>query len=367
MDNLDRRRDKSKAQAFATAAVAYRAAGLLALPTRSDCKRPAVRWRHYNSARARRPSRETVEKWGRQFPGANLGVVTGPVSGITVVDVDGGAEVANEILELCGDTPIKVRTPSGGQHHWYGYAGEKTIARPECFDGLAADVRGLGGFIAAPPSYREGRGGYTWLEGELAGVNQLPIATNLPLTHESAIKSAATPLQLGPDPGGAADQLRNITLFAEARRAALECGDRAQLLHRIREANMNFGTPLLDAETERLAGSAWRYREEGRLLVPGAGGVVYTEDEYTTLRDDGDALVLFTELRRAHPPRAKRYRFSISPKAMAPTMPSPWSPQKLRCKRTVLIERGLLKLEHQGGRHTGDSSLFAWPGVGAKS
>ena len=44
-----------------------------------------VSWIEYQS---RRPTEEEIYRWWQQYPNANIGIVTGEVSGIVVIDLD---------------------------------------------------------------------------------------------------------------------------------------------------------------------------------------------------------------------------------------------------------------------------------------
>lgn len=100
-----------------------------------------------------------VVMWWQADPAANVGVATGRVSGLTVIDLDvKGA--ANGMAEFSAFlhrhglafpcTALAV-TPSTGQHYWLRKAGA-TAERPGVLPGV--DVKGDGGYVVAPPSMR---------------------------------------------------------------------------------------------------------------------------------------------------------------------------------------------------------------------
>lgn len=105
---------------------------------------------------------EKVRAWWRASPQANIGVPTGATSGFDVVDVDGPDGFASlaELRDAGAIPPVigKAWTPRG--RHLYIPAtgdGNTTAVLP------GIDYRGLGGYVAVPPSRRpEGR--YDWLE-----------------------------------------------------------------------------------------------------------------------------------------------------------------------------------------------------------
>jgi hypothetical protein len=93
-------------------------AGLAPIPVGGeDGKKPLVtsftKWRH-------RPGLSTIRSWVAKFPDANVGIVTGSLSGVSVIDVDSAdLMVQRRMIERFGDTPLKTHTPSGGCHLWY--------------------------------------------------------------------------------------------------------------------------------------------------------------------------------------------------------------------------------------------------------
>src|SRR5688500_11989732 len=103
---------------FHTMALELLARGLAVLPCKGrDGKVPLIGWRGWRKL----PPPAFVEKRMRRHPGVSAGILTGPLSGITVVDGDDKAAVA-AMIRCCGDTPLKTRTPRGGVHLWYRHA-----------------------------------------------------------------------------------------------------------------------------------------------------------------------------------------------------------------------------------------------------
>ncbi len=95
------------------------------------------------------PGGRTLKKWARAHPEAQIGVVTGELSGIVVVDVDDRSGV-DQALRIFGGTPLIVRTRRGA-HLYYRWTGER--CRNLRSEGLEIDVKGQGGFVVAPPSF----------------------------------------------------------------------------------------------------------------------------------------------------------------------------------------------------------------------
>jgi hypothetical protein len=140
------------------------ARGWSIIPLKPHSKIPAVRWEDYQQRLA---TLDELEQWFT-VPGFNLGIVTGTISRIFVVDVDSEAAMAwaSEYLPTCD---LRVRTAKG-QHWYYPYSGERPMrnkARVK-YQGetLDIDIRAEGGYVVGPGSVhpnghvytREGRG-----------------------------------------------------------------------------------------------------------------------------------------------------------------------------------------------------------------
>ena len=96
-----------------------------------------------------------IRAWWRRRPTANIGIATGAISGLFVVDVDpqhGGDVELRRLVELYGALPetAMVRTGGGGYHRWYRH--EQGIGSGVSRIGPGVDHRGDGGYIVAPPS-----------------------------------------------------------------------------------------------------------------------------------------------------------------------------------------------------------------------
>jgi hypothetical protein len=112
--------------------------------------------------------REVIRHWWGTEPTANIGLATGALSGIFVLDVDpghGGAESLAALQAAFGKLPPTVvnLTGGGGQHLLFRHpqaGGRKVRNLVGFYDGL--DVRGDGGYILAPPSVHPNGRQYRW-------------------------------------------------------------------------------------------------------------------------------------------------------------------------------------------------------------
>jgi hypothetical protein len=103
-----------------------------------------------------------IEEWWRKWPDANIGIATGSVSGIIVLDIDGpeGHASLAKLIARCGlldRTPI-VKTARG----WHLYFKAPADVAIPCSTGNGLDVRGDGGYVVAPPSVHVSGHVYEW-------------------------------------------------------------------------------------------------------------------------------------------------------------------------------------------------------------
>jgi hypothetical protein len=108
------------------------------------------------------------KRWSK----ANIGVVTGPDSGIFVVeadtleghDVDGIASLEG-LQQRHGELPqtLVAESPSGSLHYYFNYPADVTISNSTSKIAPGVDVRGAGGMVIAPPSRKPSGQQYRWL------------------------------------------------------------------------------------------------------------------------------------------------------------------------------------------------------------
>lgn len=113
-------------------------------------------WGAYKSVR---PTRERVEELFGTPGVTGIAIVTGEVSGITVVDVDSYKGVKDFDLT----SQVIASTPSGGTHLYFSYS--KDVPQKGYVKGVNIEIKNNGGYVVAPPSrvIIKGEGkGYRW-------------------------------------------------------------------------------------------------------------------------------------------------------------------------------------------------------------
>jgi hypothetical protein len=136
-----------------TAAATLASSGVPVFPCVPGKKRP---WTPHGFLDATTDSAQ-VAAWWREVPRANIGIPTGHLSGIEVVDIDmrpdgngypAFTQAANR--GLAEGWGVAVTTPSGGLHLYYP---SDPANQQTCWTTAAkVDFRGSGGYIVAPPS-----------------------------------------------------------------------------------------------------------------------------------------------------------------------------------------------------------------------
>lgn len=146
----------SGASSLAVAARSLALAGVPVFPCASNGKQPITP----HGFRDATTNVALVEAWWLRSPEANLGVPTGAVSGMVVVDVDVHGRVDGRIpfdraerAGLVDGWALLARTPTGGMHAFYS-ATPDVEQRSWQAAAAGVDFRGDGGYIIVSPSMR---------------------------------------------------------------------------------------------------------------------------------------------------------------------------------------------------------------------
>lgn len=183
-----------------------------------------------------------VDRWWGRWPDANLGLPTGAVSGVVVVDVDvhdrvDGLAVLARAVEAgrVGVPVFTVASPSGGRHGYYPATPD--AAQRSWQTSAGVDFRGDGGYIIIPPSHTPA-GNYrleTIRQQAAAGLDSdalrdflypRPTPESRPVRHgQSRVEPAVDVSRLAAWVAGLGEGERNRGLFWAACRAAEQAID----------------------------------------------------------------------------------------------------------------------------------------------
>lgn len=149
----------------AAAALGYLARGWSVLPVRPRDKRPLLAWERLQDER---PAEAELRAWFARWPQANVGIVTGAVSALVVLDVDpkhGGEDSLERLARDHGALPdtVEAVTGGGGRHLYFRHPRAEVGNRVGLRPGL--DVKGDGGYVVAPPSLHPSGRRYAWRSG----------------------------------------------------------------------------------------------------------------------------------------------------------------------------------------------------------
>ena len=111
---------------------------------------------------------EEVKNMQELWMNSNIGIATGKISGIVVLDIDprdGGDKVLSDFTAQYGELPKTVTTLSGGNgmHYYFKYPNFDIPSRNVFRPGF--DFKSDGDWIIAPPSIHVSGNAYKWAEG----------------------------------------------------------------------------------------------------------------------------------------------------------------------------------------------------------
>ena len=136
-----------------------------------DCQSPAKHPRTPNGLLDATTDVDTIANWWDTWPESNIGIRTGEVSGIVVVDIDaakGGLESWEELQDLHGRVDALTCHTGGGGLHLYFQAPPTTLLKSGAGEiALGVDTRAEGGYVVAPPSLHMSGRQYSWEREEL--------------------------------------------------------------------------------------------------------------------------------------------------------------------------------------------------------
>jgi len=139
----------------------YLKSGVSVIPLQPKGKTPLLKWTEFQK---RKPTLKEIISWWDKNPEANIGIVTGKISRLLIIDIDTkeGWEFVKQKGYGAEPCPI-VKTGGGGVHLYYRYPeGEITVGARIGEERHGIDYRGEGGYVVAPPSQHENGNCYKW-------------------------------------------------------------------------------------------------------------------------------------------------------------------------------------------------------------
>lgn len=270
----------------------YADSGFAVLPLMRGGKRPSPVAGNFGGVHNASRERNRVSAWWGASPHANVGVACGYASGgLIVIDIDvkhvnGYRSLHEECLRLGLAWPVRLpptaETPSGGMHIWMRWPWVGGVpGRTGLLPGV--DVKGDGGYVAAPPSglvmprLEGGQPGterivpYSWSNG---------CPCELPAITPSMGEWIATSPASGAAGGVASGASSNDALVAGNRNNALSA--KAASLYR-RHGTDDRGAALVQEEVrstwERMDNSGFPWSEVVTILTHARAFVKRKEEE----------------------------------------------------------------------------------------
>lgn len=206
-------------------------------------KHPVGRWLEYQD---RMPTRNEVKLWFRSLD-CNIGTITGRVSGLVVIDIDGQEGLKSMKLLTLAPT-LTARTGSGGLHLFYAIPkdSDPVSSRVGVLKGI--DIRADGGFIVLAPSMHKSGRAYRWVRTS----NMAPFDRNAfdsfsrnNYNHYRTDEWASEALQ------GVSEGERSTTAARLAGRYAFLGLSPSEIMILLSEWNRRNEPPLLDYDLEK--------------------------------------------------------------------------------------------------------------------
>lgn len=121
--------------------------GFSVVPLKNNSKEPAIKWKDYTQQRM------NIELVGDLFSkSSNIALVTGGISGLTVLDVDDMEKFKNFYPEIGNVETTIVKSPNG-YHFWFQY--EKDLKSRQ-YQGFGFDLKNENCLVTVPPSVKDG-------------------------------------------------------------------------------------------------------------------------------------------------------------------------------------------------------------------
>jgi hypothetical protein len=224
-----------------------------------DCSSPGKHPLTTHGVKDASNDKAVIRAWWRMNPQANVGIVTGAQSGITVLDIDprhGGRESLRALEEQYGPLPQGpcVQTGGDGEHRYFLHPGPTVKNKVGLAPGI--DIRGDGGYVVGPRSNHTSGQLYLWKPGHRPADFTIP-----PMPQWLLNRVGQERPQQRPAPSNAINEgNRNATLasLAGSMRARGMCRESIEAAL-LAENQVRCHPPLADTEVWAIAASIGQY------------------------------------------------------------------------------------------------------------
>lgn len=219
--------------------------------------------------------RSQVESWWAQYPSANIGIATGEINGLLVIDVDikhdqgkFGDDSLKDLETELGELPETwvAITGTGGLHYYFRYPEGHDIRNSASQLAQDIDIRAQGGYVVAPPSIHPDTGHeYMWECG--SDPDEIPLA-ELPEKWLERLEKRITGETLGDSqkklfdiPESVSVGARNDTVFrygASLRAKAVPAIETYKLMSQFNMEKCS--PPISDGELQKIYDSVMKYQ-----------------------------------------------------------------------------------------------------------
>ena len=238
--------------------------GLSVFPLHPNGKRPLTRQGFKDAS----SSPEQTARWWGQSPSANIGLPTGVVNGIVVVDVDvkdgkAGEDSLKALQQDHGAFLTRtIQTPTGGYHFYFSSSDPEIGNRTAMREGI--DIRGNGGYVVAPGSVIDGSAYQVIVDEEI-----VPLPASLSDEVKGMVQGDPEKRVQSPDLVDALNGVeagqRNDLLFKMAARYRGKGLDYREAESLIYSAASNCTPPMKQSEALQCLRSAYGRYEAGDL------------------------------------------------------------------------------------------------------
>ena len=240
-------------------------------PVDAESKRPLTP----HGCKDAKKSVGAIKNWWKKWPNANVGIATGSISGLIVIDEDidrdkdlDGFQSVRRWEQVNGALPetISVITGRGGCHLYFRYGGSDINNRAGLLEGV--DVRGEGGYVVAPPSIHPNGTEYQW-EYSPDDIEIADLDDKVRLLLSSGKTDSKEPFKL---PATIPSGERNSTLFKLACSLQAQGMTDAAIRAAVIAANdTQCDAPLDPEEVDQIVNSALTYKKGESKIINSAG------------------------------------------------------------------------------------------------